>query len=78
MRMGVVVAGFRVRVLLSLRNWMLVNVKSLSNRPPNYKIKIFGLKCLICIALLWLLGVTEIFLSCLFQREKSVCSSLGI
>lgn len=41
LKQGVVVAGFRVPVLLSLRNWMLVNVKSLSNRPPNYKIMIF-------------------------------------
>lgn len=35
--MGVVVAGFLVLLLLSLRSWMLVNVKSLSNCPPNYK-----------------------------------------
>lgn len=68
LKQGVVVAGFTV-VLLSLRNWMLVNVKSLSNCPSNYKI-IFFLKCLICVALLWLLCVTEIFFSCLFQGEN--------
>lgn len=38
LRQGVVAAGFMAVMLLSLRDWMLVNVKSPSNCPPNYKI----------------------------------------
>lgn len=37
-KQGAVVAGFTIVVLLSLSNWMLVNVNSLSNCPSNYKI----------------------------------------